>query len=241
MVIGFSGRPVLAATGWKPPILYAPETDSAFLEASPSDVWCMAEVRRFEQGSLLSLLPSPIPFKRGTRLVYAHDLFIRPEAKGSPILAFGALEYVPRLESYVAFNSEDEALRLYRKWADQLLASAQGALLSGRSAELALATAMRARYCTLPAALHELRQQTFTLAFASLAVLDRPIEPLLEDARADFSDDELAVIEQEGTALAADRGEREIEREAAHAAFLTRDCDLEAVRGGLLRAEAQVP
>ena len=201
----------------------------------------MAELRAFEGERLLSLLPRGLPFKSECRLVYAHDLFIRPEDRRALILTFESLEYLPSLESYVALAAEGEALTLWQQWANQLLDSARRILLSGRSADLGLATAMRARYCTVPAGLRVLRKETFTLAFAFLAVLGRPTEPLIDDAKMDFSKDEITVIEQEGTALAAERAEGDVGRRASPAAFLTHDLDLKAVRGGPPRAEVQVP
>ena len=199
----------------------------------------MAELRAFEGDRLLSLLPRALPFKSECRFVYAHDLFIRPEDRRAPILTFESLEYLPSLESYVALASEGAALTLWQQWADQLLDSARRILVSGRSADLGLATAMRARYCTVPAALRVLRKETFALAFAFLAVLGRPTEPLIDDARTDFSEDEITVIEHDGTALAAERAEGDIGRRAIPAAFLTRDLDLRAVRAGPPRAEVQ--
>jgi hypothetical protein len=225
MVIGFSGRPVLAATGWKPPILYDEKTDCAFLEASTSDTWTMADVRRFEQECLLSLLPNRIPVKEGGRVVYAHDMFIRPQTDDSPVLAFESLEYVPHLESYVTLLTETEALDLYRQWAQQLVESARRAL--GDSAERALARAMRARHCTVPAPLHGLRREAFALTFAALAVLDRPTEPLLEDAKMDFSDIEIATIKRKGTASATEASR-----------VLATDYDLKGARRGPPRSKA---
>ena len=234
VVIGFSGRPVLAATGWKPPILYDAAADSAFLEASPSDTWSMAEIRRFEQESLLSLLRNPIPFKDGARLVYAHDLFLRPKADDSLVLDPGFSDYVPLLESYVALSTEEEALGLYRRWAGKLLKFAQRTLLLGGAADLALARAMRARYCTVPAPLHELSQEAFALAFASLAALGRPTEPLLDDAKTDFSDSEILAIKREGSALATRRGRR-----SGRPASLGTDLDRDAAGRGQSRSEAK--
>lgn len=240
-VIGFSGRPVHAATGWKPPIVYQAQADKAYLEARADEVWSLDEVKRFEQERLVSLLPRFQPFRRGETLVYAHDLFMHPKAGGSPLPAFGTLEYASQLESYFTLLSEEAALRLYRTWADQLLKSGQNSLLVGEPADLALATAMRARYCTKPHPLRDLRLQADALAFAALALLDRAPEALLEDARKDFSDEEVSYIEQIGMSLATKRGVRENQRASVEPALLGRDLDLAAILGGSPRAEAPRP
>ena len=240
-VIGFSGRPVQAATGWKPRIVYEAQNDRAYLEGTPTEAWSFDEVRRFEQERVLSLFPRPMSYRPGEKLVYAHELFMRPMAKGAPIPASGTLDYAPHLESYFAMLSEEAALQLYRAWSDQFLRFGRKALLAGKPAELALATAMRARYCTTLGPLRALRLQAFALSYAATAVLDRALEPLVEDAKQDFSDEEVDLIEQQGTNLVAERGEREDQRAAIQAPFLASDHDLATIRAGSPRSEASMP
>ncbi|HYV49028.1 MAG TPA: hypothetical protein VFA20_29410 [Myxococcaceae bacterium] len=240
-IIGFSGRPVHAATGWKPPIIYEAQADRAYLESRAYEVWSLDEVKRFEQERVVSLLPRFQPFRHGVTLVYAHDLFMHPEVEGSPIPAFETLKYASQLESYFTLLSEEEALDLYRTWADQLLKFGRNLLFVGESAELALATAMRARYCTKPKRLRTLRLEADALAFAALAVSGGAPERLLEDAGKDFSEEEVSRIEQRGTSLATERSVRLSQRAAVEPALLARDLALAAILGGSPRAEAPGP
>jgi len=231
-IIGFSGRPIRGATGWKLPILFEAQADKAYLESTPAERWTMEEIQRFEEERLLSLLPNQLPYRPDAILVYAHELFVQPRTKGVPIPTHGQLDYMPRLESYVTLANRQEAIGLYRIWSEHLLKFGRKSLMSGQDPKLALATAMRARYSTLPPPLRALRLESFILAFAALAVLDRSTEPLIEDAGTDFTD-EVTLIEQKGTALAAEVGERKSK-------FLGRDHP-GATRYGPPRAEAQTP